>query len=370
MKILIAPDKFKGTLTAAQVCRAVAEGLVVQGHDEIKTLPLADGGEGTFELLMQAYQGTEIKVTVRDPLLRPLQATYGLSQDGTTAFMEMASASGLALLTHQERNPMRTSSAGTGDLIADALDRGAQHIVLGIGGSATNDAGTGMAAALGIRYLDEHGERVVPTGGNLVKIASIDTSGKHPRLAEAQITVLCDVNNPLTGPKGAAFIYGPQKGATPEQVRALNEGLVHYQHLAQRLFGVDIDFPGAGAAGGLGASLRLFSQARLRPGVEYLGELLQLEVLIKSCDWVITGEGRIDEQTFSGKVVSHVVALAQLHHKKIAVVCGQCWLSEVELQNNGVHRWLTLAANEEELTLAMSAPYHLLKAKAEKLVLK
>ncbi len=367
MKILIAPDKFKGTLTAAEVCQAVAEGLAQQGHQEIQTLPLADGGEGTFELLMQQHEGMRVAASVHDPLLRPLQATYGISKDGTTAFMEMASASGLALLASHERNPLLTSSVGTGELIAHALDQGVQHIVLGIGGSATNDAGTGLASALGIRFLDAQGATITPSGGNLVKIAAIDNSARHPRLAQTKITVLCDVNNPLAGPTGAAYVYGPQKGATPQQVYALNEGLIHFQHLALQLFGTEVDFPGAGAAGGLGASLRLFTDARFRPGIEYLGELLELETHIKACDWVITGEGRIDNQTFSGKVVCKVVALARQHRKKIAVVCGQCWLPEEELQKHGVHSWLTLASTPEELTLAMLQPHHLLKTKVGKL---
>lgn len=354
MKILLAPDKFKGSLTAQQVCDALMEGLLKKNpsHEMVK-VPLADGGEGTFELLMDHYRGQLKTVSVLDPLFRPIESTYGISSDGKTALIEMARASGLLLLKESERNPLHTSTIGTGQLVAHALDAGVTHIVLGIGGSATNDAGIGMAHALGVRFRSAQGEDLVPIGSHLDEIAVIDDSQKHPRLGHVTVTVLCDVTNPLLGPQGAAYVYGPQKGATATVVAQLDKGLHHLAALIKKNYGQSLDFPGAGAAGGLGAGCKFFLNANIRRGIEYISEAVNLEEKIRWCDHVITGEGKVDEQTFSGKVPVHVIEKARSYGKLVTLVCGQSVFTEMELQQKGVDRLIALTAAGDDSEYAM-----------------
>jgi glycerate 2-kinase len=357
VKILIAPDKFKGTLNASCVCEAIVAALKINYPEaSCVKLPLADGGEGTFEILLQHLKGTIRKVTVRDPLMRPIESEYGISGDGRIAFIELARASGLHLLKESERNPLLTSTFGTGQLIAHALQQEVSQIIIGIGGSATNDAGMGMAAALGFAFRDDAGHELPPIGKSLSEMVTIDHSRVNKNVSRARFTVLCDVANPLYGPQGAACVYGPQKGADAEMVKQLDKGLTHFSELAWSQFQMDINFPGAGAAGGFGGGSRFFLNAQLRRGIEYISELTGLEEKIKAVDQVITGEGKVDEQTLSGKVVSHVVKLANKHHKPCTIVAGQCRLNQAEIKKLGARQMIILASDDNEVKAAMSEP--------------
>ncbi len=367
MNILIASDKFKGSITAHEVCRAVGEALLeINPSYEISKVPLADGGEGTFEILVEQSEGSIKKVSVLDPLQRPIQAEYGISKDETTAFIEMAKASGLQLLKETERNPLNTSTHGTGQLILDALDQGATNIILGIGGSATNDAGIGMAHVLGFRFLNRENKILNPVGQSLSEINAIDTTQVDVRLREVNFTVLCDVDNPLYGPQGASFVYGPQKGASTESVKKLDQGLKHFADLIKHRYHQELNFPGSGAAGGMGAGAKLFLNAKFQNGIDYISNLTGLEEKIRACDVVITGEGKVDEQTFSGKVVAHVVSLANQHKKLVFILCGQCTLSADELKKFGAGKIITLADHPSELNAAITQPIPLIKSRIKK----
>lgn len=362
MKIVIAPDKFKGSLTAQQVCDAVREGLLAADPQlAVVCLPLADGGEGMSQLLTSFSGGTSIHVAVRDPLFRTVDAVYGISNDGTTAFIEMATASGLMLLARGERNPLQTSSAGTGDLVRHALDRGVKHIVLGIGGSATNDAGMGVAAALGAKFLNTAAQVLSPVGDTLAHVQDIDVSQLHPRLGEVQITILCDVENPLHGPQGAAFVFAPQKGATQAMVQQLDNGLRHYGQLLERRFQKSMDFAGAGAAGGLAVSLVAIAQAHIRQGVDFIMDFVNLEEHIRQADLVITGEGKIDAQTLSGKVVKGVADRARQWGKPVVAVAGKSTLNDTQIRAMGIRKLLLLADGHTPEQEAVAGAAALLK---------
>ncbi len=370
MKILIAPDKFKGSLSAHEVCNAVGEALKeMDSSHEITKVPLADGGEGTFEILVKQSHGRVKKISVLDPLQRPIHAEYGLSKDGTVAFIEMAKASGLQLLKEIERNPLHTSTIGTGQLILDALNEGATNIILGIGGSATNDAGIGMAHALGFRFLNKKKEIVNPTGQSLSEIDSIDDSLVDVRLRDVNFTVLCDVDNPLYGIHGAAYVYGPQKGASAEIVKELDHGLNYFAELVKTIKSIELNFRGAGAAGGLGAGAKLFLDATFRKGIDYISEITGLEEKIKESDIIITGEGKVDQQTFSGKVVAHVLSLAKQYKRPVFILCGQCTVSADELKRFGAKKVITLVNHPSELNEAMSQPIPLIKSKIKQALL-
>ncbi|TAM58950.1 glycerate kinase [bacterium] len=312
MRIVIAPDKFKGSLGAVAVARAVERGWrSVRARDEITLCPMADGGEGTVAAFIDAGFRA-VTQRVRGPLGAPVDAVYAF--DGATAVIEMAAASGLALLDERARDAARASTFGTGELIASALDGGARRIVVGIGGSATNDGGAGCMQALGARLLDSAGAELEPGGAALARLARIDVSALDARLRAVHVDVACDVDNPLTGPRGAAAVYGPQKGADPAQVAQLDAALAHFARIVQRDLGVDLaGVPGAGAAGGLGYGLMAFLGALPRPGVELVAELRGLERLLDGADLCITGEGRVDEQTLMGKTLSGVARLAHGH---------------------------------------------------------
>lgn len=309
---------------------------------EVDIAPLADGGEGTCALLTRWHHGRPVAVQVQGPLFEPVTARYGLSEDGKAAFIEMAEASGLTLLKPDQQNPLYTTSLGTGELIADALERGADRIVLGIGGSATNDAGTGMASALGYSFHDRSGEPLQPIGGNLIHLHSIRSDNLHPRLRVVSVTALCDVSNPLDGPEGAAHIYGPQKGASAADVELLDAGLRNFRTVVKASLGKSVDFPGAGAAGGLGAGARVFLNANIQRGVDYMVQQSGLAEKIKWADLVITGEGKVDHQTFSGKVVSEVIRLSAKASKPVYVICGVCGVSTEQLRAFGITKVLPL----------------------------
>lgn len=343
VNILICPDKFKGSLSAKEVCSAVASGFVRLNPEVlIRSVPLADGGEGTCDLLTEWYDGNRIRIEVHGPLFTPVMAHYGLSKDGDTAFIEMAVASGLTLVRPEDRSATLTTTLGTGELIADALHRNVRKIILGIGGSATNDAGMGMATALGYRFYDAGGDALKPTGDNLIHLRSIDASSVDPLLKEVQVVALCDVTNPLYGPDGAAYVYGPQKGASPQDVELLDAGLQNFRRIVHKFLKSSVDFPGAGAAGGLGAGAKVFLNAVMEKGVNHFIKSTRLDEEVRRADLIITGEGKIDGQTFSGKVVSEVIRLAQKEGKPVVAICGRCDVSESELNNHGISKVITL----------------------------
>src|SRR5437660_5644669 len=299
MRIVLAPNAFKGSLSALEAAEAIAEGVQLAAPDiELVLLPIADGGDGTVEALVAATHGEHRSLRVRGPLGDPVDAAYGLIDQGSTAVIEMAKAAGLALVPTEQRAPRITTTYGVGELLQHAYDAGARHFIVGIGGSATNDGGAGMAQALGYHLLDEQGHELPPGGLALNKLARIHVGGVHADWKAAVVDVACDVSNPLTGPSGASAVYGPQKGATPEMVAELDAGLQRLAEVIQRDLGVAVDsLPGAGPAGGLGAGLVAFAGARLRPGAERVRGALHLDQRLTGADLVITGEGRLDSQT-------------------------------------------------------------------------
>ncbi|KUJ90680.1 MAG: glycerate kinase [Thermoanaerobacter thermocopriae] len=324
VKILIVPDKFKESLSALKVADSIEKGILkVFPKVGIEKVPMADGGEGTVESLVNATGGKIIKTNVKDPLFRDIESFYGILGDGETAVIEMAAASGLYLLKDYERNPMITTTYGTGQLIKDALDKGCRNFIIAVGGSATNDGGAGMATALGVKFYDKDGREIGLGGGALSKIYSIDTSNLDYRLKECRFIVACDVANPLIGENGASRVYGPQKGATKEMVEVLDKNLEHYGKLLEKYFNKKIiDVPGSGAAGGLGAGLMAFLNAQLKNGIEIIIETLKLEEKIKEADIVISGEGKIDFQTAFGKTISGIAKLCKKHNKPLIVIAG------------------------------------------------
>jgi glycerate 2-kinase len=324
MKIVIAPDSFKESLSALEVAESIEKGFkrVIPDAEYIK-VPMADGGEGTVQSLVDATDGEIISKTVTGPLGEPVDAFFGILGNKTTAVIEMAAASGLHLVPAEKRNPLITTTRGTGELIAAALDYGVNHIIIGIGGSATNDGGAGMAKALGAHLLDEDGIEIGEGGGSLCDLASINLSEFDPRLANIKIEVACDVDNPLTGDKGASAIFGPQKGATAEMVALLDQNLGHYAAIIERDLGKKInEVPGSGAAGGLGGGLLAFLPSELKRGVEIVIEATGLSQIVEDADLVITGEGKIDGQTIFGKTPVGVAKTAKKYGVPVVGIAG------------------------------------------------
>ena len=307
MKLLFASDSFKGSLTSDQTIRLLSEAArQVFGACDTSGVPVADGGEGTVEAVVRAEKGYINKVLVKGPLMQPLRSFYGVL-DEHRAVLEMAAASGLPLVAAEERNPLNTTTYGTGELIRDALDKGFDDISIAIGGSATNDGGMGCARALGVKFLDENGDELEGTGADLEKIRSIDVSGLDPRIKNTKITVMCDVTNPLTGPDGATYTFGAQKGATPEIQAQLEAGMINYRDLIKKQFGIDPDtIQGAGAAGGLGTALMVFLNGEMKSGIETVLDLINFDERLEGVDLVVTGEGRTDWQSCFGKVMQGV----------------------------------------------------------------
>ncbi|MQL48262.1 glycerate kinase [Photorhabdus khanii] len=325
MKIVIAPDSFKESLGALQVAEAIEQGFrEIYPQAEYIKLPMADGGEGTVESMVAATDGQVIHLPVTGPLNQPVDSFFGVLGDGKTAVIEMAAASGLHLVPMEKRNPLITTTYGTGELILAALDKGVSKIILGIGGSATNDGGAGMMQALGARLLDDCGEELRAGGGVLSQLAEIDLSGLDTRLSQTEIIVACDVANPLCGEFGASAVFGPQKGATPERVKELDAALRHYGEKIEFLTKMKIiDVPGTGAAGGMGASLLGWLKAKLQPGIDIVISTLELEKVVQGADLVITGEGRMDSQTIYGKTPIGVARIAKKYAiPTIALVGG------------------------------------------------
>jgi len=324
MKIVIAPDSFKESLTAMAVANEIEAGFREFFPDaQYVKLPVADGGEGTVQAMIDASGGRRVALKVSGPLGEPVDAFYGLMGDGATAVIEMAAASGLELVPPAQRDPLRTSSRGTGELIRDALDAGARRFVLGVGGSATNDGGAGMVQALGGRLLDEAGNELPPGGGALDRLRRIDLSGLDARIKDCVFDIACDVSNPLVGPQGASHVFGPQKGATPAMVDQLDANLRHYAEVIARELGHQVaDVPGAGAGGGIGAAMLVFLGGRLRPGSEIVTAAVGLDAAVADADLVITGEGRIDSQSIHGKTPIGVARVAQRHGKPVIAIAG------------------------------------------------
>jgi glycerate 2-kinase len=327
MRVVVAPDKFKGTLTAAQAAEAISEGWR-RGDPkaEIDRVPVADGGEGTLDALVSALDGRIEWARVRGPLGDPVDAAYGIAETnrGRIAIVEMARASGLALVAEERRQPRRATTYGTGELILQASRHRPDRLIVCIGGSATTDGGAGMAQALGIALRDEEGRSIPPGGAGLRRLATIDVRGLVPDVKGVEVVVASDVDSPLLGPQGAAAVFGPQKGASPEDVRILEEALGHYAAMLHRDLGLDLRRePGAGAAGGLGAGLIAFLGARMRPGFDVVAEAVGLAGRLERADAAVTGEGKYDRQTERGKAPAGVLRLARQAGCRAVLICGQ-----------------------------------------------
>lgn len=370
MKVVLAPNAFKGSMSAMQAALAMEQGVrAAFPTAEVCRVPVADGGDGLAEVLIDALGGDAHAVTVSGPLGEPVAATLCKVPSLGLAVVEMAAASGLALLAPALRDPTRTSTFGTGELIRAALDLGARRIVVGIGGSATNDGGVGMAAALGIRFLDADGAKVPPIGDALAQIRRIDTSGLDPRLSGVRCEVICDVDNPLVGPRGASAVYGPQKGATPDQVLALDSGLVHLADRIAQDLGLEVrDLPGAGAAGGLGAGLHAFLGAELRRGVDLVLDLVGLDAQLGGADLVITAEGQIDFQTAFGKAPAGVAERAKAQGIPCIAIAGGIGTGIAELHPIGIDAVFSLCPGPVTLEQAMTSGPALLSATTEQVM--
>lgn len=363
MKILIAPDSFKDCLSAKQVGEHLKSGIIkASAGYEVRIAPMADGGEGTVDALVAATEGQHIKCTVKDPLLRDIEATYGISGDGKTAIIEMASASGIERLTQQERNPWLTTTYGTGQLILDALNKGCRRFICGIGGSATNDGGVGMAIALGVNFTDSNGNKIGFGGGEVSKIQLIDVSDIDPRIEESEFIIACDVNNPLTGPEGASAVYGPQKGADEDMVKKLDSGLANLSDKISQHLNLNVnEVPGSGAAGGLGAGFLAFTQGKLKKGIEIVVEETNLEEHCRWADFVITGEGKIDFQTKFGKTPQGVASVAKQYNVPVIAVAGTLGEKYQELYKSGFDVILSIVDKPMPLKDALNGAPELLE---------
>ena len=366
MKIVIAPDSFKDSLSAQSVAHAIAAGLSDVWPDaQLIECPMADGGEGTIEAVLAACDGEWMSNQVRGPLAHPVQAQWGWLADTRTAIIEMAMASGLQLLSLDQRDATITSTFGTGELIKAALDAGAERVILAIGGSATNDAGTGMLSALGARFLDDDDRVLDPGGLALTQLARIDLTGLDPRLNSVQFEVAADVNNPLCGLQGASHIFGPQKGASPEQVLALDAALGHFaKHSAQALGRDDSEYPGSGAAGGMGFAAKAYLNASFRPGVEVVADLTGLAEALQGADLVITGEGRFDAQTLRGKTPFGVARMAQRNNVPVIVLAGTLGEGYADLYAHGISAAFAVTSGPMTLEFACANAATLLHDRA------
>ena len=373
MKIVLAPDSFKGNLTSQQVASALEKGIkrVIPNANCIK-VPMADGGEGTVQSLVEATGGKFIRKRVKGPAGRPVSARYGILSDGKTAVIEVAEASGLPDVEGtMDKNPMKTTTYGTGQLMMDAINKGVTHIILGLGGSATLDGGAGMAQALGIRFLDKKGCELkeLGAGGMLNKVASIDMSGMDSRMKKAKVTVASDVENPLCGKKGAAYVFGPQKGATPVMVKNLDENLKHFAGIIKKELRKDVmKLKGAGAAGGLGAGLVAFTGAKLKSGVDIVVEATGLEKHLKGADLCITGEGRVDFQTAFGKTPSGVAKAARKQKVQTIAIGGALTDDARGVFEHGIDGLASACARDMSLQEAMSNSRAHLANSAERVI--
>ncbi len=351
MKIAIVCDSFKGSLAPLDVAEEIKAGFSrVFPEADYLCLPMADGGEGTVEALVQGTDGELVHCSVTGPLGTSVPAFFGISGNGKTAIIEMAAAAGLPLLKPEEYNPLRTTTYGVGELVRAALDRGCTHIILGLGGSATNDGGAGFAQALGARFLDQNGQELPPGGAALARLADVDLSSIDKRLSGVTLEGACDVISPLTGPQGASYVFGPQKGASPADVTCLDEALAHYARILSKRCGKDVAaVPGAGAAGGLGAGLLAFTDARLRPGVEIVSDQLRLDTRFRDVDLVITGEGRMDGQSAQGKAPMGVAQVAKAHGLPVIAIVGSTGVGVDKMHQVGIGAFFDTVPRPEAL---------------------
>ncbi len=370
MRVVIAPQALKGSLTAAEVGQAIALGVqAVYPQAHVDVVPVADGGEGTVQALVDATGGEIVWQTVTGPLGSSVSAFLGLLGDGTTAAIEMAACAGLPLVPQAQRNPRITTTYGVGELLLTAIERGRRHFIVGIGGSATNDGGAGMAQALGASLLTEQGTAIARGGAALTTLAHISLEKLDPRLQECTFEVACDVTNPLCGPMGASAVYGPQKGATPEMVEQLDAALDHYAQLLERDLGQSVrDIPGSGAAGGLGAGLIAFLHATLRPGAQLVLEAVKLETCMQTANLVITAEGQIDEQTAYGKSVGAVAALAKRHGLPVLALAGGLGNGYQKVYELGVDGIAVLPSGPMTLDYAMEHAAELTSEATERML--
>jgi len=353
---VLAPDSFKESMTAKEACEAMEKGIRrVFKEAKIISIPMADGGEGTVDALVDATKGQRLFVDVAGPIpTEKVRAYYGLLGDKKTAVIEMAKANGLELLSPNRRNPLVTSTYGTGELIQAALDQQVDKIIIGIGGSATNDGGAGMASALGVRFFDQTGQELPLGGGYLKQLDHIDVTQLDPRLKEVEIIVACDVNNPLIGEKGASHVFGPQKGGSAEMISVLEDSLSHYGTLIEKELGVSvINEAGAGAAGGLGAGLLAFTSAKLKSGIDIVTEQVQLAKYISEADYVLTGEGGMDFQTKFGKTPYGVAKIAQQYQKPVFACAGYIGQDVDVLYEEGITAIFGILSAAENLEAAL-----------------
>lgn len=358
-KIIVAIDSFKGSLTSQEAERAVKTGLQEAiPQCNVCCIPISDGGEGVLSVLIQLSKGSYRQVEVTGPCGNRLKARYGISgTDQHTAFIELAAAAGLPLVPQEQRNPLYTTTYGVGELILAAIKEGKTNLIIGIGGSATNDAGTGLLSALDYRFLDKAGNELPGIGASLHKIRSIETSHVSPLLKGVTFQVVCDVNNTFCGPTGAAYIFAPQKGADGRTVKALDEGLQSFSTIILQTTGTDVtSLPGSGAAGGVGGALTAFLHARLNPGIDFILDALHFDDLLKDTDLVITGEGHADRQSVMGKAVSGVLKRAKLHHKPVILLCGGFEDTE-ELNAAGITSIFSLVPSPVSLQTAMNKEF-------------
>lgn len=370
MQIVVAPDSLKECLSATQVALAISQGIQrVVPKAIITSIPFADGGEGTVDALVTATGGTIIPTPSVDALNRPIESFYGVLGDKKTAVIEMAAASGIERLAPHERNPMITSTFGTGLLINAALDAGYTELIVGIGGSATNDGGAGMAQALGYKLFNRLGQDIEPGGGSLGDLHSIDSSNVHPLLKKEKITVACDVRNTLLGLTGATYTYGPQKGATPEILETLERNMVHYSQKMEQQMGIKVsDIPGSGAAGGLGAGLMAFCKAEMVSGFELISQVTHLEEHITNASMVITAEGKIDAQTAFGKTISGVGKIAKRHKVPVIALAGMVDGGLDVLYEQGITAVFALANQPMSLEESKARASELLADRAEQIM--
>ncbi len=368
-KIVIAPNAFKGSLTAWEASCAVEEG-IKRGLKKAETvkIPMADGGDGTVDAMVRAAGGSTLSRTVSGPFGEKVKSRYGILQGGKTAGIEMALASGLALVPEDKKNPMKADTRGTGELMLSAMDEKVERIIIGIGGSATNDGGSGMARALGVRFLDGKGNDLKPGGGELEKLESIDLSGIDPRIKTTEIIIASDVTNPLCGPRGASRVYAPQKGASPETAERLDKALLNYSRVIKKDIGLDIkDIPGSGAAGGLGAGLIAFSWGKMRSGVGMMMEVSGFAEAVEGAFLVITGEGMIDIQTGYGKAPGEIARACRKKNIPVIGVCGALGEGAENLYRRGFSSFFPITRAPCTVEYAMANAYSLLAGAAERL---
>lgn len=358
MRLVIAPDSFKGSLSSKEIIEIVSRAAKKHFHNlDIIMIPVADGGEGTLEALLTPVDGKKYETVVTGPLKGKVKAEYGIYND--TLIIEMAQASGLTLVDEDKRNPLKTTSYGTGELIKKGLDLGFRKIILGIGGSATNDGGMGALAALGVRFLSKDKTEIFPSGEGLIKLDDIDIEGLDKRLEASEITVMCDVNNPLTGTNGATMVYGPQKGADTEKLKKLETGMCNYRDVVINKLGINLDnIKGAGAAGGIGGALMAVCGAKLKPGIEILLDFVDFDSILETADLVVTGEGKIDIQSTYGKVIQGISKRCKARGVPVVVVCGGIDGYTNDLYELGIQSIMPITRKNMDLRYAMeNAPW-------------